>query len=357
MGGLEVSPLRLPVRIFLPVAAAALMCGCRQEAVRETDKAEPPEEANVARSSVERGPIRLTVELEPKEMRLSDEATLTLLIESEPGVDVEKPPFGTALGEFVIRDFDEPLVEVEEGRDVVKQIYTLEPPARSGEVVIEPISVRFTDRRPDGDGKQHTVETEGLTAQIAEVSLDDVPSLDDMLPAAGPVELTAEDVPTNWWPWGSLAAIALAGGGLIWWWRARRRKASRETPPQPREMAYLELQALLEADLAVKDVKLYYVELTAVVRRYIERTTGIRAPEQTTEEFLREIGTVAAFSEQEAQRLKDFLESADLVKFAAHQPRTEDIRESFDRAKTFIGLDRGASQESLVDGGEHVVAA
>ena len=42
-----------------------------------------------------------------------------------------------------------------------------------------------------------------------------------------------------------------------------------------------------------EEFALYYMELTAVVRRYIERTTGVRAPEQTTEEFLHEVGELA----------------------------------------------------------------
>jgi hypothetical protein len=85
-------------------------------------------------------------------------------------------------------------------------------------------------------------------------------------------------------------------------------------------------------------VKGFYVELTGIVRRFIERTTAIHAPEQTTEEFLREIGSGAAFTRDERQRLKDFLESADLVKFAAHQPQFVDVEEAFRRAKVFVGL-------------------
>jgi hypothetical protein len=85
-------------------------------------------------------------------------------------------------------------------------------------------------------------------------------------------------------------------------------------------------------------VKRFYVELTAVVRRYIERTTGLHAPEQTTEEFLREAGAGDVIARDERQRLKDFLEAADLVKFAAHQPLSQDIEEAFRRARTFVGL-------------------
>jgi len=54
---------------------------------------------------------------------------------------------------------------------------------------------------------------------------------------------------------------------------------------------------------------------------------------------LREIGSSGVFVADERERLASFLESADLVKFAAHEPTTDDIEESFTRAKLFIGLE------------------
>ena len=81
------------------------------------------------------------------------------------------------------------------------------------------------------------------------------------------------------------------------------------------------------------------------MRRYIERSTGVSAPEQTTEEFLREIVQDAVFADQDQQRLQQFLESADLVKFAALEPAASDIEASFERAKEFIRLQREEPQE------------
>lgn len=118
-----------------------------------------------------------------------------------------------------------------------------------------------------------------------------------------------------------------------------------------------ELAWLAHDRLAQRDVKRFYVELTGIVRRYIEQTTGVRAPEQTTEEFLREIGRskrVISQGEESPREgvsrdwlvaptlvsaLKDFLESADLVKFAAHQPQEKDIAGSFERAERFVRLE------------------
>ena len=80
------------------------------------------------------------------------------------------------------------------------------------------------------------------------------------------------------------------------------------------------------------------VDCRPEVAEAIERTTGIRAPEQTTEEFLREISQANTFNRDTNERLRNFLESADLVKFAAFRPRQDDVEESFSRAKIFIGL-------------------
>jgi hypothetical protein len=108
----------------------------------------------------------------------------------------------------------------------------------------------------------------------------------------------------------------------------------------PQEIAFLEFKKLLESGWIDIDIKLFYTELTGIVRRFIEGTTGIRAPEQTTEEFLWEIKDSQDFAQEDRTKLKAFLESADLVKFAAFKPGKAEIEESFQRAKVFVGLER-----------------
>jgi hypothetical protein len=67
--------------------AAALLCACGCRTGRDakpggsSDAGGPP----AVRSEVERGPVRLVVEAAPKLARLSDEPTLTLMIESQRG--------------------------------------------------------------------------------------------------------------------------------------------------------------------------------------------------------------------------------------------------------------------------------
>ncbi len=335
-------PKQLLELLLLAVVAYGA-CGCEDGSNPTDRQATADGEENVARSQVERGPLRFTVEVEPKHSRLSDEQTLTLTLDYERGLTVTKPPFGESVGEFLILDFHEPPTETKGEREIIRQVYSLEP-ARAGDLVIAPIQITFRDTRPDGDGKEHTVESEGLTIEVTTVLGEDAPSLTDLRPATGPIELPATSGSALWW-WVSGVLVLLVATGVVLWRRARRQSAAAaEATLSAFELAYLELQKLIEDKLAESEVKLFFVELTAIVRRYIERTTGVHAAEQTTEEFLREIGDHPTFSDDERGRLRDFLESADLVKFAAHQPNQQDIEESFERAKRFIGMPDAAQE-------------
>ena len=318
---------------LVAMLAAIVFTGCGQVGPNAESKTE--QAAKAARSEVERGPVRLSVVVEPSPARLSDEPKLTIEIEYPEGVTTGKPEFAAAAGEFIVRDFREPLPRVRGDRRIVQQIYTLEP-LRAGEIVIDPIAVTFTDDRTDDEkGKQHSVKTEPITLQVAAAVPQEALSLDQLRPAADPLPLPRPPMALRWWIAAAASMVAVAAG-LIWWRRRKRRREQAAPALTPAQLADLELRRLLENVQAKEDVKLFYLELTAIVRRYIERTTGVRAPEQTTQEFLREISRRNDFPTDESQRLTSFLEAADLVKFAAHHPREEDVEESLRRARVFI---------------------
>ena len=309
------------------------IAGCSRTSSLPTDSGQP---TKVARTELERGPLKVTVEVSPSPARLSDEPTLTLTFDAEDGVVVEKPPFGEAMGDFLIRDFHEPLQRSADGRQITQQVYTLEP-AATGTLQVDPIVVGFVDNRSQGEGKRHTLETEALAVEVLSVVDAEAPSLDQLRGFEDPVSVPSPAGALVWWVSGGVFAAAAAAFAI---WRVRRRRAAAdEKQLSPRELAHLDLLRLEREQLSQRDVKRFYVELTGVVRSYIERTTNVRAAEQTTEEFLRAISSGDTFPRDERQRLKSFLESADLVKFAAHRPDRDDIDESFLRARVFVGVD------------------
>ena len=329
-----------------PIIALVSGCGFLSNAGKKTDAAAKASEdladSEAVTSTIERGPVKVTVEVSPAKPRLSDLPQLRLTIRAEKGVRIDKPPFGQAFGEFLIRDFHEPLSSVDGNLEITRQVYVLEP-TQSGKLTIAPIVVTFNDDRPQGDHRQHSIETDAITVDVSTVLDSDAPSLANLRPNSEPVELPS---PSNlFWGWFVGSTLATATGAWIFW-RIRHRSGMREAELTAQELAWLELEQLVCADLSRTDITRCYVELTGVVRRYIERSTGIHAPEQTTEEFVHEIASYNHYADAEQQRLRDFLQSADLVKFAGYQPLDSDIEGSFERAKRFIGLQSTVPQET-----------
>jgi hypothetical protein len=307
------------------LALALLLC-CGQAPARAPD----PATGKVA----ELGPVKAWVELAPAKPRLSDLPKLTIVIDAADGVTVENPPFANSFSGFTICAVHDALPQMKEGRQLLTKVYTLEPQA-SGQQTILPIPIHFTDTRPGGDGQEHVLETEPLAVEVTSLVGGELPDLGALAQGEGPVEVPSR-LPL-WIALGAGGALVLAAGvaAFVLWRRSRR-------PPAPlssTELAQRELDALLAREQdGTLDVKSFYVELTAIVRRHVERTTAVHAPEQTTAEFLRAIQGHPAFDELRRERLGAFLESADLVKFAGHQPDRAAVATSIERAREFIRL-------------------
>jgi len=105
----------------------------------------------------------------------------------------------------------------------------------------------------------------------------------------------------------------------------------------PIERAWAELDRLIQKGLPGRGkYKDFYVELTMVVRRYVQRKYGVKAPHLTTEEFLREF---------QSDDLRAFLESADMVKFAGVEATPEMADEATASARTYLEGDSRAATD------------
>ena len=161
-------------------------------------------------------------------------------------------------------------------------------------------------------------------------------------PVTGAMEADPQkDLPPLSWKlvgWVALGVLALLAvlAGLVAGVKyvARRVKEHRMSPI---ERAWVELDRLLKKGLPGRGrYKDFYVELTMVVRRYVQRKYGIKAPHLTTEEFLREFRDEGRGMRDE---LRKFLESADMVKFAGVEATPEMADEATDSARGYLKSD------------------
>lgn len=137
------------------------------------------------------------------------------------------------------------------------------------------------------------------------------------------------------WLWWLLGLLVLGGVAyLLYKSRQRRKEAAKQLPPY--EQALYELKRLDDSHLLEqREIKEYYSQLSAAVRRYLDGEVYDHAMESTTNELI-------AYLEAERDRgklklenttiskLKLILERADLAKFANSKPDVLTARE--DRA-------------------------
>ena len=156
-----------------------------------------------------------------------------------------------------------------------------------------------------------------------------------------------KDLPPLSWKlvgWVALAVFGLASLVLGIWFAiryiARRVKEHRMSPI---ERAWVELDRLLRKGLPGRGrYKDFYVELTMVVRRYVQRKYGIKAPHLTTEEFFAELAKSNNQTIKQSNDLRRFLESADMVKFAGVEATPEMADEATDSARGYLRSDATA---------------
>ncbi len=267
------------------------------------------------------GEHSLRLELDRDAIVTADQLGLRLAVRAPEGETVEFPEGEGAFGEFAVVREAEVSARLQDGGQVLHvREYALQP-FLPGDYELPALQVRIGDAA--------TLSTEPLSIPVTSSLIEGDAELQDI---AGPL-----DMPVPWWWWaaGAVAALALIGGLLYWLKRRRRPDAPRRVPPHEEALAALE-RLLASSLLDDGEVEAFYRRLSAIVRRYVEGRFGLRAPERTTEEFLHEISGGPVISRAHQLLLRDFLQEADMVKFARFVPRQEQTGRAVTAAKAFV---------------------
>jgi hypothetical protein len=137
-----------------------------------------------------------------------------------------------------------------------------------------------------------------------------------------------------------LALIALVVL-LVRWVRARRGARLPEEAPAvpltPAEEALLALDELEREDLVSQErIKEHYVQLSWIVRNYIERRWDLPALEETTGMLAQTLSGSGRVPDEAVPAIVALLRHADLAKFAKHRPEAAVAREDIERAREIV---------------------
>ena len=157
-----------------------------------------------------------------------------------------------------------------------------------------------------------------------------------------PIKDTLADwpAPLSRWIWVALAGLILlaAAAAILYRVLSTPRTFLHMPPAIPPHQIALDAIAALRAKgwIEARTIEPFYVELSAIIRRYLEARFGLRAPERTTEEFIRDALTARTLTPPHRDLVAGFLAQSDLVKFARHAPGSDDMRNALDSATRLV---------------------
>lgn len=289
--------------------------------------------------------VRVIAQATPDRVTIGDRVQYTVAVEAPPGTHIDIPLPAERIGAFDVVDFH-PLPSASPGGRVrTGYRYTLTTFA-TGRYVLPAPSVRYRAGEEQGEvaGNEVTIEVASVVPPGEAVR-----DIRDIKPLVAP----AFDPRPLYLGLASLAGIVLLAAGL--WWALNRPRTPYTVPPPPADEVALRALDRLWArrDTWAGDWGPFYVDLSAIVRTYIEQRFGVRAPEMTTEEFLAAAGSDARLAAEHRALLGGFLQQADLVKFARARASAADAENAYRRARQFV-VETGSRGASTDGGGDAV---
>ncbi|MBI2437672.1 MAG: hypothetical protein HYV36_02510 [Lentisphaerae bacterium] len=280
------------------------------------------------------GPVELVMTADPPRVHLPRDILLSIKIKAPTNIMVRLPALDDRFSGFALSGaFErEPIIR----NDAITREHCFRlTPLIAAEYRLAPIAVTYTDTSGPKP-LENWFATRALVFEVAPLgSGQPGTSIRDIRPPVWiyPAFTTVAG-------WAGAGALAAAAFWALYRLARRLQRAIRLLRMSPRERALRELADLMQRDLiAQNQVKEFFLELTGIVRRYIERAHRIRAPEQTTEEFLLAASYNPRFHAEVLGKLRAFLQTADLVKFAVYRPEPAIIDRALGTARDYIETD------------------
>ncbi|MDD2387240.1 MAG: hypothetical protein PHP52_10715 [Bacteroidales bacterium] len=153
--------------------------------------------------------------------------------------------------------------------------------------------------------------------------------------------------------WWALALLLIVVGAIIFFFKYYRKDIKptflRIKPQLPAHIIALEkLENIRNQKIWAKgQIKEFHVQLTDVVREYIENRFGIYAVEMTSSEILEAFGVENVIVDTDFMKLRQILEIADAVKFAKYQALQNENDLALRNAFEFVESTKEIIEENL----------
>jgi hypothetical protein len=277
--------------------------------------------------------IEVQSAVDTSSITIGDRINYTVSIDHKEGMRVEQPGAGVNLGQFEIKNYKIQPPYSEDGRVYIKYEYEISV-FDTGKFTIPPFPVAYFPTDSTKDYK--IIEANSINIYVESVIQDGDKELKDVKP---PVYIPFDYIFAI-----SMAiiiiAILVAAFFAYRFYQKKKESGYIFKTPEPRrpahEVALTDLDTLIAKNLpACGEIKQYYIEISEIIRYYIEGRFFIPALEETSFEILSEIRN-QQLNKDIYQLLQGFLNLCDLVKFAKYIPGQEEHDTSAETARRFI---------------------
>jgi hypothetical protein len=275
--------------------------------------------------------IEIVSSVDRAEIYIGDLINYRLTIIHDSDIVLTPPPIGANLGAFDVKDYQaDDEQSLEDGRIKIESRFLLTT-FTTGDYIIPPIPIEYML----ADSTKKILISEPVPICVKSLLAEDADTA-DIHDLKTLIEFKPK-IPLWYYFAGGLLLILIVA--VLVWWRIRRGRKKPTKPIDlrpPWEIASERLAILREKNYpASGEFKLYYVELSEIIRDFSQRIYEIPVLDMTTWEFLTAI-VQKDVEEKLYNRLKRFLEFADLVKFAKLIPDLERVDFDFEEAVGMI---------------------
>jgi len=268
------------------------------------------------------------VQLEPPVIPIYRTAIYSIVVDAPSGLTPQIPRIQGVVKDAEITALGLETIPTGEGRARYIERFRIDP-EKAGELRFPGATIEL------GAGQRFNFPP--ITLHVREPSDAEVERLAQFVDIASPTAVVPAPQRGLWWiSLGLLLLIVV--GGLAYWYYLRTRPVDLGPPPlKPWQAAQKRLDELAARRLPNQGkIEPFYVDLSAILRYYIEDRFHLQAPERTTEEFLTEATGSGVLSGEQQEFLAQFLRLSDRVKFARFEPSFEEMEASFDAVRRFV---------------------
>ncbi len=284
--------------------------------------------------------VSVTAIVDSQSVAIGDWIRYSVQVKFPSSVSVALPAYKDSIGSFDIVQQDSLLRTEQNGAVELKKNYVISR-YEAGSFYVQPYIVRVKH----SDGTVDSSMSNPIPVEIRGVEVDTSQTIKDLKPPMT-VPMSLEEIALYI---GILLVLAGIGYGIYYYIQKRKLKAgeiAEEAKPNipPHLLALMQLEELEAKRLwQAGEIKGYYSEATEIVRRYFEARYNIMALELTTGEVMDQLKKFA-MEQRTFTLIEAMLSSADLVKFAKHQPVAAENEQVMVSARSIIEQTKPAAE-------------